>query len=160
MLHLVNKEEFISAKESLSDATDSDSDLAKSLNVFISNHWMHEWSIPTAYDTREDAHDDEYKRKSKLIMKNIDKFWKAVSPGLTDCHVWLDLSHVFENGDVNNLDKSMNWNDAIISPAVGEDGVVEVPKGGIVLEIYVAKEFSRHPNGYLHRSWCRIETTD
>jgi hypothetical protein len=172
-IHLIKQNKFIPAKDFLVDIADVDS--TKSFNVFISHRWIRGWDGAPGYDKR--AHtDDRHKNKYKLIIEGVEKFWKAAAPGMTECHVWLDFSCINQDGDpageLKDLDNIVGWADAMFTPIVdtkyitlykGLDYKIPetrwiLPSGYVdIWEEYQSDDLNLYPNGYIHRSWCRIE---
>jgi hypothetical protein len=83
---------------------------------------------------------------------------------MTQCHVWLDFSCINQDGDpageLRDLDKIVGWADAMFTPIVDlEDGSWAPPdRVTSWFKEYAAKDWNQDPeNGYLFRSWCRVE---
>ena len=130
--------------------------------VFVSHCWMRGYDGAEGWDGRPHP-DNAQHEKFKLTVEGVEKAWRNLAPGMTECYLWIDFSCMDQDGnpcgELRQLDKIVQACDCIFTPIVDRDWRqwgTDIRSWGNYFEEYRAPLWRDGQYAYVNRAWCRM----
>ena len=131
--------------------------------VFVSHCWMRSHPGAEGYNGRPHP-DIAQHEKFALTIEGVEKAWRTLAPGMTECYLWIDFSCISQDGnpasELKQLDKIVQACDCIFTPIVDHDWRrwgTDIRGWRNMFEDYRAPLWRDGQYAYVNRAWCRME---
>ena len=131
--------------------------------VFVSHCWLRSHPGAEGWDGRPHP-DNAQHDKCKLTVEGVEKAWRTLAPGMTECYLWIDFSCMNQDadhcGELKQLDKIVQACDCIFTPIVDHDWLwwgADIRGWRNMFEDYEAPLWRDRQYEYVNRAWCRME---